>query len=240
MSNKALQAVILILSISFSLSAELATKPSGEKSAQQTKKKVSSEKRRSVAIPAINLSGFRVNYEQLLGKKRSAVMVDASILLWDIWGNNEKGAKIGVHYRMHTPRKERHKGLVSPYWGPFITYLKSSGTDSVDVTIDSLNQWTGEIVEYSGHNHAIDYDFREFRAGIVGGQRWALRNGISFDVWGGLAANPLFLYDWHTESGVTVNNQGENGLFNRKTARETILRDALGMLEFGFTIGYSF
>lgn len=114
--------------------------------------------------PLSMLSGaVGVNYEYLF-LPRNGVAVEAVIGASPVY----KGFGAGLHYRRHYHSKPGHKGLDSPFWGPFINVA----------SFESEMQYT-ESGSRGSSTYTIPFSATYAAIGLNWGRRWVWNNGFS-------------------------------------------------------------
>ncbi len=128
------------------------------------------------------LGALAGNYEHLFGN-RHGVMVKGAYLF-----GNASGFSVGAHYRHHYHVQQNHAGLNSPFWGPFITYEKSSST----------------VTDPNRNSYSVDIEF--LKAGANWGRRWIFGNtfNLALRIGYGFPFIADFTWDNEPENARTV------------------------------------
>ncbi len=93
--------------------------------------------------------GLNASYEHLFGGRHGLMLQGGFIF--------KGGYNVALHYRFHYFSKQKHNGLNSPFWGPFV-YFEESSTEA--------------RVEENGVRTDYDIDITYLKAGLNVGRRW--------------------------------------------------------------------
>ena len=101
----------------------------------------------------IALGSIGGNYEHLFGQKHG-IMIQGVFPAGYALGKGS-GMAVELQYRYHYFRKKNQFGLNSPFWGPFVYYEKSGGS---------------EVKDNKGTKYNIDIEY--CKVGASWGKRW--------------------------------------------------------------------
>lgn len=129
---------------------------------------------------------FAGNYEKLL-QKRHGLMVEGNFQLMNTENSNYG---LGLHYRYHYFSKPKHRGMNSPYCGPFIKYNHITGT-----------AWEEDMYGRKDYTMSVD----ALRAGINWGRRWVWNSGFNINFRIGYGLPIHMVYNWQPAIPEAVN-----------------------------------
>lgn len=163
--------------------------------------------RNAVNLYALGLvmGNAKGNYEHLFGG-RHGLVIESAIYT----GQQSSGTSFDLQYRYHYFTKEKHNGLNSPFWGPFV-YIEESQTK-----LEDLN---------TGATYEISTSYA--KAGLDWGRRWVWGSGfnICFRIGYGL---PLMAdYEW-------------SPVEHEQAAQIEALTTVLGGIDGELTLGWAF
>ncbi|KMQ49363.1 hypothetical protein CHISP_3725 [Chitinispirillum alkaliphilum] len=156
MSRKLITLIVFALTIS--LYSQDMTIENKEHSLSGIEDRISAYEK-AVQIYAFGLlvQNLAVNYEILL-QNRHGLLFEGNYQLRD----NSFG--VGFHYRNHYHTRSNHRGLNSPFWGPYIVYGQLSG-DAFEEENFSRDDFTFEL--------------KTVKLGLNWGRRWVWNSGFS-------------------------------------------------------------
>ncbi len=151
--------------------------------------------------------GINLNYQSQLSKSSAIVAEDGVVA----WHPEVKGFGIGGHYRHHYRTKSNHRGMNSPFFGPFVSYESSSGEAKNDVT--------------------LKYSLNALKVGANVGRKWVWDTGFNITCRVGYGIFPVFSVDW---------DDHHNRISEDEKERVEDLAKGVGGIDGELSIGFAF